>query len=197
MADYCLASRRSECCCSYPPLNKAYTPRPYYSCMCVVQLQSFQFFWYVLVTTLFGPSVTFRSLVTLSYMSMISISLSKFLTHIALKEFAMDAYMTDYEIRSQCIALNRYYFKHKCQSDEDCAVCLGGLFNRSVLYTPCGHCFHNKCIRRWLTKHDTCPMCRSTIDPKSKEVLVVDIDDTLLELLLSWLTQYDDASDQS
>ena len=126
-------------------------------------------------------------------MSIIPISLSNFLTHITLKEFTINVYMTDKEIRSQCIILNRYYFKHKCQSDDDCAVCLGGLLNRSVLYTPCGHCFHNKCIRKWLTKHDGCPMCRSIIDPKPKEVIV----DTLLELLLSWLTQYDNASDQS
>jgi hypothetical protein len=146
------------------------------------------------VTRLFEASVTFDALAVLSYMS-ISISFSNFLTRIALKEFTMNVYMSDEEIRYQCTFLNRYYFKHKCQVHYDCSVCLGGLKNRSVLYTPCGHCFHNKCIRSWLTNHETCPMCRAIIDPKPRDVNVIDIDDALIELMLNLLTQYDDASD--
>eukprot|EP00190_Bangiopsis_sp_CCMP1999_P006912 CAMPEP_0198723942 /NCGR_PEP_ID=MMETSP1475-20131203/1455_1 /TAXON_ID= ORGANISM="Unidentified sp., Strain CCMP1999" /NCGR_SAMPLE_ID=MMETSP1475 /ASSEMBLY_ACC=CAM_ASM_001111 /LENGTH=163 /DNA_ID=CAMNT_0044485285 /DNA_START=28 /DNA_END=519 /DNA_ORIENTATION=+ len=37
---------------------------------------------------------------------------------------------------------------------------------------PCKHCFHHECIVQWLTKRNTCPMCRSelpTDDPVYEE----------------------------
>ena len=47
-----------------------------------------------------------------------------------------------------------------------CAICL-----KEVSYTPprkrfvkqleCTHCFHSKCINKWLKNHFTCPVCRN------------------------------------
>jgi hypothetical protein len=46
--------------------------------------------------------------------------------------------------------------------DKVCSVCLAAL---EVTKLPCGHYFHFICIKPWLEKVDSCPQCRSNIDP--------------------------------
>lgn len=43
----------------------------------------------------------------------------------------------------------------------DCCVCMDTIKRRFIL--PCGHTFHRSCIRKWLTEHKTCPVCRSDV----------------------------------
>lgn len=46
----------------------------------------------------------------------------------------------------------------------ECSICLDTITSRSLIKLPCGHSFHAKCIRRWVTaEHVTCPMCRTPI----------------------------------
>jgi len=32
----------------------------------------------------------------------------------------------------------------------------------NVYITKCNHVYHNKCIKKWFEKNDTCPQCRTT-----------------------------------
>ncbi|CAK4699559.1 hypothetical protein AeMF1_018900 [Aphanomyces euteiches] len=44
--------------------------------------------------------------------------------------------------------------------DQDaCAICMSSMDNQ-VVRLPCGHAFHNDCVRQWLTRCNTCPNCR-------------------------------------
>lgn len=44
-----------------------------------------------------------------------------------------------------------------------CSICLDE--NENDLYTTsCNHCFHDKCIKQWLDKKNTCPNCRRFIN---------------------------------
>ena len=43
-----------------------------------------------------------------------------------------------------------------------CTICFHGGAGPWVALEDCGHSFHRHCIRRWLLRHDTCPMCRTT-----------------------------------
>ena len=46
--------------------------------------------------------------------------------------------------------------------EETCTICLGPWkLRESVTTLPCGHEFHHRCVRKWLTKKKaTCPVCR-------------------------------------
>ena len=47
---------------------------------------------------------------------------------------------------------------------QTCSICLEPLNNDIVQCCSCGHCFHAKCIQKWLKKHDTCPNCRQSCE---------------------------------
>lgn len=44
---------------------------------------------------------------------------------------------------------------------EECAEC------DQMMVMPCGHCFHEHCLTKWLRSHNTCPVCRHAIEPIS------------------------------
>ncbi|KAK0428945.1 hypothetical protein QR680_011099 [Steinernema hermaphroditum] len=57
------------------------------------------------------------------------------------------------------------------QADKQCTTCMDHLHEGDdVGRLNCGHMFHRPCIEPWLKRHNTCPVCRSKIDP-SKWVL--------------------------
>ena len=43
----------------------------------------------------------------------------------------------------------------------DCSICLEK--NNKSRTVKCGHSFHDSCIDRWLSDHDTCPCCRTVL----------------------------------
>jgi hypothetical protein len=44
---------------------------------------------------------------------------------------------------------------------HECSVCLDEITQATGSATmACGHCFHIKCIGRWLNNNETCPYCR-------------------------------------
>lgn len=48
-----------------------------------------------------------------------------------------------------------------CSGPHHCAICLEGFTPALMAFTPfCHHMFHRKCIKRWLKKNRTCPICR-------------------------------------
>jgi hypothetical protein len=57
--------------------------------------------------------------------------------------------------------------------DAECPVCLEAIGAHAFLRTPCGHVFHDQCLREWAVGHDhpDCPVCRHALP-------VIDIDPT-------------------
>lgn len=57
----------------------------------------------------------------------------------------------------------------KAEDDiEECGVCLetiakGQTFRRLPCSSSVNHCFHKRCIDRWLDTSRTCPMCRAIV----------------------------------
>lgn len=48
--------------------------------------------------------------------------------------------------------------------DEDCSICLDKpRIGSEICFLPCSHCYHFKCILRWLDKSPLCPYCRGLI----------------------------------
>lgn len=55
------------------------------------------------------------------------------------------------------------------QKLHNCVVCLNNI-NKIFYKTPCEHYFHKKCILPWIKVHNSCPICRKSID-KSKPII--------------------------
>ena len=53
---------------------------------------------------------------------------------------------------------------------DTCSICLEKGRNKACK-TACGHYFHTKCIKEWLTTNDTCPVCRTYITDHIKSVM--------------------------
>jgi Ring finger domain len=52
------------------------------------------------------------------------------------------------------------FIVHESKAGEQCPVCLGLLAEEFVSVCPCSHMFHSSCLRSWLAKKETCPICR-------------------------------------
>ncbi|XP_019160478.1 PREDICTED: RING-H2 finger protein ATL79-like [Ipomoea nil] len=48
-------------------------------------------------------------------------------------------------------------------ASEECIICLGEFVEgeRVRVLENCKHCFHIRCIQRWLKAHSSCPTCRA------------------------------------
>jgi hypothetical protein len=53
----------------------------------------------------------------------------------------------------ECIAIPDDYMCPICQMDEDEKLCR----------TKCNHIFHASCLRVWIRKNDSCPLCREPV----------------------------------
>lgn len=55
----------------------------------------------------------------------------------------------------------------------DCAVCLSKFeqHDQLRLLPLCCHAFHSDCIDMWLVTNQTCPLCRSNVNPAEADVL--------------------------
>jgi len=50
----------------------------------------------------------------------------------------------------------------------ECTVCIDEIkIAEEVVYLPCKHWFHEACVVMWLREHNTCPICRSSIEPNN------------------------------
>ncbi|XP_037408208.1 E3 ubiquitin-protein ligase RNF181 homolog isoform X1 [Triticum urartu] len=60
--------------------------------------------------------------------------------------------------------------------DLECAVCLEDLVagGRKLRKMDCSHCFHQRCIFRWLHVSRLCPMCRFAMPSRSDDERVGD-----------------------
>ena len=61
--------------------------------------------------------------------------------------------------------MSKYYIE--CKYDEsknlfktNCMICLLGFTpGESILILLCNHIFHKKCLKDWLKRSNTCPLC--------------------------------------
>ncbi|KAM4602692.1 E3 ubiquitin-protein ligase AMFR-like isoform 2-T2 [Polymixia lowei] len=47
-------------------------------------------------------------------------------------------------------------------NNDDCAICWDAMMTARKL--PCGHLFHNSCLRSWLEQDTSCPTCRMSLN---------------------------------
>ena len=53
----------------------------------------------------------------------------------------------------------------KCST---CAICQEEMIaTTDALKLPCGHCFHEECLTKWLGKQHTCPTCRAKLPERN------------------------------
>uniref|UniRef100_A0A674MSU6 E3 ubiquitin-protein ligase AMFR n=1 Tax=Takifugu rubripes TaxID=31033 RepID=A0A674MSU6_TAKRU len=52
-------------------------------------------------------------------------------------------------------------------NDDDCAICWDSMLTARKL--PCGHLFHNSCLRSWLEQDTSCPTCRTSLNISGEE----------------------------
>jgi E3 ubiquitin-protein ligase RNF115/126 len=56
------------------------------------------------------------------------------------------------------------FCEESCHSKE-CTICQEDYKkDESVLHLPCEHNFHKNCATEWLTRHNSCPICRKPLD---------------------------------
>ncbi|KAK3579007.1 hypothetical protein CHS0354_034804 [Potamilus streckersoni] len=53
------------------------------------------------------------------------------------------------------------------KNSDDCAICWEKM--ESARKLPCGHLFHNSCLRSWLEQDTSCPTCRTTLSDRPAE----------------------------
>lgn len=61
----------------------------------------------------------------------------------------------DYNVNDYCLEASAQQQDGTC-----CGICLDKLWE---IRTVCGHHFHHHCLRRWMLRYRTCPMCRGNI----------------------------------
>lgn len=77
----------------------------------------------------------------------------------------------------QCNNTNSYYtpcriiIRNKDSESNSCPVCADSFaIGDTIVRLPsCGHVFHEACAMMWLTKHNTCPYCRSELPTEDEE----------------------------
>jgi len=75
----------------------------------------------------------------------------------------------------------------------ECSICLNPVrYTRRSKQLDCGHLYHKECIDRWMEFGNTCPMCRSHVNPKYKVTITVEnmatgnvtVEEIITELLI-------------
>lgn len=54
----------------------------------------------------------------------------------------------------------------QCDFNEECPICMNSLmttYEGIICQLPCGHCFHDECVRLWLNTKLRCPLCKTEI----------------------------------
>lgn len=81
-------------------------------------------------------------------------------------------------------------------NSDDCAICWDKM--ESARKLPCGHLFHNSCLRSWLEQDTSCPTCRTSLSDHSDQDVNLNVthaNENLLGALGTSLTVPDVAPD--
>lgn len=56
------------------------------------------------------------------------------------------------------------------QEEVKCPICLESFATSDTLVEmPCQHCFHEDCLKKWLSSDNTCPVCRQILEDKGPD----------------------------
>ncbi|PNP73640.1 hypothetical protein FNYG_13022 [Fusarium nygamai] len=51
------------------------------------------------------------------------------------------------------------------EGKAECTICINEMKEGDmVTFLPCNHWFHKECVTLWLKEHNTCPICRTSIE---------------------------------
>ena len=60
--------------------------------------------------------------------------------------------------------------KSKIPLNKDCYICLQTFNkNKKIRLLPCNHMFCEGCLKPWLLKNSTCPICKFELKPNNQE----------------------------
>jgi hypothetical protein len=60
---------------------------------------------------------------------------------------------------------NRLMLKRKCTINENCTICLDSLLNKTVVFLPCKHYFHQTCFNTMIKNEIfKCALCRHNVE---------------------------------
>ncbi|KAK4455090.1 hypothetical protein QBC34DRAFT_391543 [Podospora aff. communis PSN243] len=55
------------------------------------------------------------------------------------------------------------------ESKSRCVICVDEMsVGEKASVLPCSHFFHGECVTPWLKQHNTCPVCRRSVEPEVK-----------------------------
>ena len=55
------------------------------------------------------------------------------------------------------------------EQDLQCPICLEKFnISEETLQMPCKHCFHEECLKKWLSTDNTCPVCRQVLEDSNE-----------------------------
>tara|TARA_Y100001970_G_scaffold270830_1_gene365254 strand:- start:1039 stop:1416 length:378 start_codon:yes stop_codon:yes gene_type:complete len=67
--------------------------------------------------------------------------------------------------------------------DEECSICMNTI--KDKFQTKCEHNFCKSCLRQWLEKNNSCPLCRKVLIDNSNKNLTIDT--TIIEpMIIPW-----------
>jgi len=56
-------------------------------------------------------------------------------------------------------------FSEQTSCSKECTICQEDYQkDETVLHLPCEHNFHKPCVTEWLSRHNSCPVCRKPLD---------------------------------
>ena len=62
-------------------------------------------------------------------------------------------------------------YSHCNGEESECRICLESFSDSDEINkTDCQHIFHHECLKAWLQRHNTCPLCRQQLE-EQQEVL--------------------------
>jgi hypothetical protein len=83
------------------------------------------------------------------------------------KDLLSQCYFTDHTFKTTTLVLKRTVPAGDISMDS-CAICMEDVqADERVAGLSCGHGFHQRCIARWLARHDGacgCPLCREVVN---------------------------------
>ena len=62
--------------------------------------------------------------------------------------------------------INNFKEIDNIDKNKTCSICFEKM-EKKMIKTSCGHCFHDKCLKQWLTNNcnkPNCPVCRKSLD---------------------------------
>lgn len=128
-----------------------------------------------------GTSISFFKLTPDMYLPIVILAIVLFFNLILLLQ---KMYGACFFLPKVCIPDYFNYFKkfdkNPVEDDENCPICFSlltenpeieendkviDLIPKTYMKTPCGHMFHEKCLKDWMEQKLMCPCCRKSIPP--------------------------------